>query len=84
MAAPHDHTPLDIAGAGLHTRAQHPTSSMEPPHTALATAPIVCVECMHPWVTAGERWRLLVIDEDPPETVPYCPACAMREFGAPR
>jgi hypothetical protein len=49
--------------------------------TALATATIVCVECRRPWVTESERWRLKVLDDPEPETVPYCPDCATREFG---
>jgi hypothetical protein len=50
--------------------------------TALATTSIVCIECRRPWVTDGERWRLKVTDDPEPETVPYCPDCATREFGA--
>ena len=40
-----------------------------------------CIECLRPWLNAGERWRLKVTDEFPAETVPYCPDCAAREFG---
>lgn len=43
-----------------------------------------CIECMRPWVDAGERWRLKITDDVEPETVPYCPDCAMREFGPAR
>jgi hypothetical protein len=50
--------------------------------TALATAPIVCIECRRPWVTNAERWRLKITDDAEPEIVPYCPDCARREFGA--
>ena len=50
--------------------------------TALATTPIVCIECSRPWVTDSERWRLKVMDDPEPKTVPYCPGCATREFGA--
>jgi hypothetical protein len=54
-------------------------------HTAaastLVTTTIVCVECLRPWLDESERWRLKVLDDEVPETVPYCPACAMREFG---
>ena len=50
--------------------------------TVVATTTIVCIECRRPWVTDGERWRLKVTDDDEPDTVPYCPDCATREFGA--
>ena len=49
--------------------------------TALATTRIVCIECRRPWLEESERWRLKVLDGDEPETVPYCPNCATREFG---
>jgi hypothetical protein len=49
--------------------------------TAVATAPIICIECRRPWLTESERWRLKVTDDSVPETVPYCPDCATREFG---
>jgi hypothetical protein len=53
-----------------------------PADTPLAAAPLVCIECRRPWLSAGERWRLKVTDDATPETVPYCPDCATREFGA--
>jgi hypothetical protein len=50
--------------------------------TVVAAPPIHCVECRRPWALASERWRLKVLDEeDGLETVPYCPDCAVREFG---
>ena len=51
--------------------------------TALAVASTIrCVECLRPWAVASERWRLKVLgEEDGFETVPYCPSCAVREFG---
>jgi hypothetical protein len=49
--------------------------------TAFATALIVCIECGRLWETASERWRLKITDDTVPETVPYCPDCATREFG---
>jgi hypothetical protein len=49
--------------------------------TVVATTPIRCIECCRPWVTESERWRLKVLDDEVPETVPYCPDCATREFG---
>jgi hypothetical protein len=49
--------------------------------TTLVTTTIVCIECRRPWLEENERWRLMVLDDPEPETVPYCPACAMREFG---
>ena len=45
---------------------------------------LVCVECRRPWLDRSEHWRLKVMDEEPRETVPYCPECASREFGAAR
>jgi hypothetical protein len=39
-----------------------------------------CVECGARWENAQERWRIYLTDEDPPEAVTYCPACAAREF----
>lgn len=47
----------------------------------LVTTAILCIECLRPWVTESERWRLMVTDDAVPETVPYCPDCATREFG---
>jgi hypothetical protein len=84
---PHLPQPVDFAAPGLHTRGEHPVStrrtfSLKPPDTAVATMPIVCIECRRPWLTDGERWRLKVTEDSPPETVPYCPNCARREFGA--
>ena len=49
--------------------------------TVLATTTILCIECRRPWITDSERWRLKVLDDPEPETVPYCPDCATREFG---
>lgn len=40
-----------------------------------------CIECRRPWLDGAERWRLKVTDDEPRETVPYCPGCAAREFG---
>ena len=44
-------------------------------------AAITCNECSRPWLVGAERWRLKVTDDEQPETVPYCPGCATREFG---
>jgi hypothetical protein len=90
MGFPHDPQrpqPLDFAAEELHTRAdqrtsRRSTSSLKPSNTALTTTTIVCIECLRPWVTESERWRLKVTEDDEPETVPYCPDCAIREFGA--
>jgi hypothetical protein len=41
---------------------------------------ISCIECGRAWIDEGERWRMKVLDEEPRETVPYCPNCAQREF----
>lgn len=52
------------------------------PRTSVLTTPICCVECGREWQDAGERWRIKVLfEEEPAETVPYCPACHLREFG---
>lgn len=51
------------------------------PGAATAVTPIRCIECSRPWLDPVERWRLKVLDDPEPETVPYCPGCAMREFG---
>jgi hypothetical protein len=45
---------------------------------------LVCVECGRVWVGPVERWRLYLTEDDPPETVAYCPVCAAREFGLSR
>ena len=52
--------------------------------TLLVTHVLRCVECERPWLEPSERWRLKVLEEDVPETVPYCPDCATREFGPAR
>ena len=44
--------------------------------------PLVCIECSRPWVDPKERWRLYLTDDESPEAVPYCPACASYEFDA--
>ena len=43
--------------------------------------PLACIECRRQWIVASERWRLKVTDDEPRESVPYCPDCATREFG---
>jgi len=41
-----------------------------------------CAECEAHWLPADEeRWRAYRTDDEPPELVFYCPACAEREFG---
>ena len=42
---------------------------------------IECIECARRWDVSTERWRMYLTDDDPPETVPYCPDCAAEEFG---
>jgi hypothetical protein len=42
-----------------------------------------CIECEREWSNRGERWRLYLTDDDSPELVLYCPACASREFDWP-
>ena len=43
--------------------------------------PLVCQECPEEWTDARDRWRLYLTHDDPAETLVYCPACAIREFG---
>lgn len=50
----------------------------------ITVATLECIECCRSWSNGQERWRLKVTDDDVPETVPYCPDCAEREFGAVR
>jgi hypothetical protein len=41
-----------------------------------------CAECAQRWLPAdAERWAAYLTDDEPPELVFYCPACAEREFG---
>jgi ribosomal protein L44E len=40
-----------------------------------------CNECGSRWDDVNERWRVYFTDEESPEPVTYCPACARREFG---
>jgi hypothetical protein len=46
---------------------------------------LTCVECGREQLAGESGWRAyLTTDEDEPaETVVYCPDCAAREFGAP-
>jgi hypothetical protein len=53
----------------------------EPAAALVEIATLYCIECERPWLAASERWRLKVSDDEIPETVPYCPDCAYREFG---
>ena len=57
-------------------------SMMNQANTTPALRPLSCIECERSWLVGSERWRLKVSDEDPPEAVLYCPACAEREFGS--
>jgi hypothetical protein len=50
-------------------------------HTTVVVHQFLCQECRRPWLDPVERWRLYLTDEEPVEAVPYCPACAVREFG---
>ena len=39
-------------------------------------------ECEAAWLPADKaRWQAWLTDDEPPELVFYCPACAGREFG---
>ncbi len=57
---------------------------MTNPETVSVPAALRCIECLRPWVDPDERWRLKITDDAQPETVPYCPDCATREFGPAR
>lgn len=46
----------------------------------VVTHTLECIECGRLWRDRSERWRMYVTDDDPPEAVPYCQACAAREF----
>ena len=66
-----------------YSRAVHEAAGSEERGVSLVLLPaLVCVECSRQWLHASERWRLKVTDDAQPETVPYCPACHAREFGA--
>jgi hypothetical protein len=52
---------------------------MNRPQTSVITVQR-CVECRRQWLDDAERWRLKVLDEEPRETVLYCPDCHGREF----
>jgi hypothetical protein len=54
--------------------------TMDDHTTVLFEQVFVCQECRRPWLDPHERWRLYLDDEEPAQTVPYCPACASREF----
>lgn len=51
-----------------------------PEEQGRAVVELVCVECSRAWLDPRERWRLYVIEEDEPLTLPYCPDCAGAEF----
>jgi hypothetical protein len=45
-----------------------------------AAVVIRCLECGRAWEARDEHWRTYLTDDDPPEALSYCPACAAREF----
>lgn len=53
----------------------------EPATPEVKLASLACEECSRVWITVDERWRLYLTDDNPPQTVPYCPRCAAEEFG---
>jgi hypothetical protein len=90
---PNPHLPQGFRPENVHTHGHRPP---DPGYSAAAAVPeanasvavlappICCIECRRPWVVDAERWRikLLLEDDAAPETVPYCPECHEREFGA--
>jgi Zn finger protein HypA/HybF involved in hydrogenase expression len=58
------------------------TTSMNDELATVIAPPVMhCQECLRLWLDPSERWRLY-LDEDvePALAVPYCAACASREF----
>ena len=53
---------------------------MDTNEIALRKPLILCQECGRLWLDPVERWRLYLDCDEPPNAVPYCPACAAREF----
>jgi ribosomal protein L33 len=53
----------------------------EPATPEVKSTSLVCEECARVWVTAAERWRLYLTDDNPRQAVPYCPRCAAEQFG---
>ncbi len=49
--------------------------------TTTLIQPLACQECRQEWNDRHERWRLYVVPDEPADTLIYCPACAIREFG---
>ena len=37
---------------------------------------LACVECGREWEGPVERWRVYLTEDDPPQPVTYCQACA--------
>jgi hypothetical protein len=52
----------------------------EPAARTITTTPLSCLECGQLWIEATERWRIYLSNEEPRQTLTYCPACARREF----
>ena len=53
---------------------------MDTNEIALHKPLIMCQECGSLWLDPTERWRLYLDEDEPANAVPYCPACAAREF----
>jgi hypothetical protein len=70
-------TPIRLVDTGVRPEGAAMPGSRE---TLAPSIDLTCIECGRPWLVAPERWRLKVTDEEPRETVPYCPDCAHREF----
>jgi hypothetical protein len=48
---------------------------------AMLAKSLRCLECRRALLVSAEPWRVYLTEDTPPLAVPYCPACARREFG---
>jgi len=53
----------------------------DPVERAISNTLLRCLECGQLWIEATERWRTYLSNDDPRQTLTYCPECALREFG---
>jgi len=52
----------------------------DPAGRTISMTPLRCLECGQPWIEAKERWRVYLSNDEPRQTLTYCPDCARREF----